>query len=109
MAKRVCAVSGCPALVDAGARGGRCPTHQREQRQALGPARAQGYGWPHQQERARWQALLDRGEPIDCARCGRPIGPGQGWALDHTDDRAGYLGPSHTRCNNSTAGRARWK
>jgi hypothetical protein len=40
-----------------------------------------------------------------CARCRRPIIPGTHFDLDHTDDRTGYLGPSHRRCNRSHAGR----
>jgi hypothetical protein len=32
--------------------------------------------------------------------------PGTEWALDHTDDRTGYLGPSHKRCNDSAGGKA---
>jgi hypothetical protein len=34
-----------------------------------------------------------------CARCHQPIEPGEDWQLDHRDDRQGYLGPSHRRCN----------
>ena len=108
LSKRVCTCPGCPVLVDAGARGGRCPDHQREARQALGPARTQGYGWPHQQARAQWQARMDSGERVRCARCDEPIAPGQPWHLDHTADRRGYLGPSHAHCNTSAAGKARW-
>jgi hypothetical protein len=38
-----------------------------------------------------------------CVRCGKPI-LGE-WDLDHSDDRAGYLGASHRRCNRSAGGR----
>jgi hypothetical protein len=34
-----------------------------------------------------------------CPRCGRPMLAGQALDLDHTDDRAGYLGISHAGCN----------
>lgn len=36
-----------------------------------------------------------------CARCGNQIKPGQAWDLDHSNDRTGYLGPSHAGCNRS--------
>ncbi len=36
-----------------------------------------------------------------CVRCGLPILAGQAWDLDHRDDRRGYLGPAHARCNRS--------
>ena len=34
-----------------------------------------------------------------CARCHNPIHAGEEWHLDHNDDRAGYLGVSHSYCN----------
>jgi hypothetical protein len=34
-----------------------------------------------------------------CVRCREPIEAGSAWALDHRDDRNGYLGPAHHRCN----------
>jgi hypothetical protein len=36
---------------------------------------------------------------VTCARCGEPIEPGDAFDLDHTDDRAGYLGASYQACN----------
>jgi hypothetical protein len=59
---------------------------------------ARGYGHMHQQRRKRWAAKVRQGT-VCCARCGLTIEPGEKWHLDHADDRNGYLGPSHARCN----------
>lgn len=48
--------------------------------------------------------MLDAGKAIPCARCGHPVG--RDFHLDHTDDRTGYLGPSHPSCNLRAAGLA---
>jgi putative intracellular protease/amidase len=53
----------------------------------------------------RWKPKVERGQ-VDCARCDLLILPGGAWALDHTDDRTGYLGPSHEACNTSAGGKA---
>lgn len=64
-------------------------------------AAARGYGYAHQQIRkvvAPWVSL----GLMSCARCGESISPIEPWHLDHTDDRASYLGASHQRCNCAT-------
>ena len=59
---------------------------------------ARGYGRHHKRLRAVWARQVEAGQ-VDCARCGRPIFPGQAFDLDHSDDRLDYLGPSHVYCN----------
>ncbi len=44
-------------------------------------------------------ARIVAGETFHCARCDEPIRPDDEWDLDHTADRTGYLGPSHSVCN----------
>jgi len=66
-----------------------------------------GWGWRHQQERARIKPLVDAGV-THCARCGSRITPGQKWHLDHADipgahQHGIYLGPSHAACNVAAA------
>lgn len=58
-----------------------------------------GYGWAHQ--RARAKALKDLADGQPCPRCGQPMWRSQARTLDldHTDDRTGYQGLAHGRCN----------
>lgn len=100
-ASRICAQFGCGAS----ASGRYCPAHTRDREQQRGTTSARGYGAPHQRQRARWAPDVSAGR-VACARCGELIQPGEAWALDHTADRSGYLGPSHKFCNESAAGRA---
>jgi hypothetical protein len=68
------------------------------------PAAERGYDAVHRKTRVQWSRIIDAGNGY-CCRCGAHIPPGSAWHLDHTDDRQGYLGPSHTRCNVSAAAR----
>lgn len=63
---------------------------------------ARCYGVVHQTRWKQLKALVAAGQAV-CARCGNPISPIEPWDLDHTDDRTGYLGPSHRRCNRATS------
>jgi hypothetical protein len=63
-----------------------------------GSTTSRGYGDSHQQRRKRLAPLVAAGLAI-CVRCRQAIEPGIAWALDHRDDRRGYLGPAHARCN----------
>jgi len=65
-----------------------------------------GYGARHKALRRMWERRVVAGG-VARARCSRLIVPGERWDLDHTDDRSGYLGPSHARCNRSSAYRRR--
>jgi hypothetical protein len=57
-----------------------------------------GWGHLHQQRRRQLEPLVRTGE-VNCAPCGRRIERHEQWALDHTDDRHGYLGASHASCS----------
>lgn len=109
MSKRVCSEPGCPTIVRAGARGGRCTTHARAQQRQRGTTTALGWGWEHQQTREHWQRRIDAGEHVNCWRpnCQAPI-TGTHWHLGHDDhDRSITRGPECVTCNLSAAGRAR--
>lgn len=55
------------------------------------------YPAEHRRVRAAYAARMRAGEVFTCPRCGDPVTGS--WHLDHTDDRAGYLGPAHAECN----------
>jgi hypothetical protein len=57
-----------------------------------------GYGSEHQKLRKLLEPVVLSGQ-ARCTRCRRLIAPGTKWDLDHTEDRGGYLGPAHRRCN----------
>lgn len=93
--KRVCAEPGCPALIDAGARDGRCDQHRRANDRARGTSTERGYGTTHQRLRARYQRRMDAGETFTCWRCeakGTPhlVDP-RSWDLGH--DGGVHRGP----------------
>lgn len=79
-------------------------------RPAVPPSRrksssARGYGWMHQQLRARWARRVALGR-VRCAYCGRLIVRGEPWDLGHDDvDRRRYTGPEHRACNRNVAAR----
>ena len=65
---------------------------------------ARGYGSDHQRERQKWVRKVEAGL-VNCGRCGQPIEPGRPWDLGHNEDRTGYTGPEHRRCNRVAGGR----
>lgn len=58
----------------------------------------------HQAERARWEHVVNRGDG-QCVFCQLPIDPKGDWDLDHNEDRTGWRGPAHVKCNRSAGGR----
>ena len=99
---RVCCVPGCPTLVPKGT--SHCAPHRSEHERSRGTKQQRGYDANHDRTRARWAPKVATGT-VRCARCGTLIRPTDRWHLDHTDDRRGYLGPSHEFCNTSAGGR----
>jgi len=71
-----------------------------------------GYDSTHQAERAKWVAKVATGT-VECARAERGeclaesalIDPSEPWDLGHTEDRKGWTGPEHVRCNRSAGAR----
>lgn len=60
---------------------------------ASGRTTRRGYGWAHQQLRARFAPQVAAGL-VSCARCGKLILPWEPWDLGHSDvDRSVYTGP----------------
>jgi hypothetical protein len=79
----------------------RQPRKPRKPRKARGSTTARGYGNYHQQMRKYLISTFQPGQP--CPRCQEPINTGDPVDLDHTDDRAGYIGLTHRWCNRATA------
>jgi hypothetical protein len=71
---------------------------EREARRKRGTTTARGYGAAHRRLRLYWARQIEQ-RTVACARCKQPIDLRDDWDLDHTDDRRGYLGPSHAECN----------
>ncbi len=60
--------------------------------------RSASYGTAH--AKARREAAVRHHPEDPCTRCGHPLGPMGRWLhYDHSDDRSGYLGFAHARCN----------
>lgn len=87
--------------------GSRCETcssaYNRARDARRGSRQERGYTADHDRERERWRPAVQLGA-VKCARCGKPIAPDAEWALDHNDERTGYLGPSHKLCNDRAGG-----
>lgn len=64
-----------------------------------GSTTERGYGWRHQQARAKALRALQDGDA--CVRCGGPMyrADSKNLDLDHTEDRAAYRGLAHRSCN----------
>lgn len=64
---------------------------------------ARGYGYRHQQERKRWEPIVQAGgvecHAEVCFMPSRAIDPGEEWDLGHTLDRTDWTGPEHRYCN----------
>lgn len=81
-----------------------------------GTTTEQGYGWRHQQERARWvkyqqaggdgslgkhhgELLCRAGDECLKPNGSRWIGRGEAWDLGHEPGQRSWRGPEHVRCN----------
>lgn len=95
---RVCATPGCPTLTT----DTYCPACATKRDRERGSRQQRGYDRAHEHERARLLPLA-YGQP--CPHCGERMWPHDELHLDHTEDRIGYVGIVHARCNTSDAAR----
>jgi hypothetical protein len=120
MPRRFCQCRGCTAcntqagshgtLFDADAtRTLKCPPCQAvatRKRNARAPRAARGYGKRHDQVRKMYEPVIAAGNgwcaETSCLMPTRYISPGEPWDLAHNEDRTGYKGPAHRRCNRAT-------
>jgi hypothetical protein len=98
--RQFCACAGCCVIARSSARG---TWAQRARGERIPSMEQRGYGPEPRRLRAEVARVVEAGRAL-CARCGGSIAPGTRWDLDHSDDRMGYIGPSHVRCNRATAG-----
>lgn len=74
-----------------------------------GTTAQRGYAAEHQRRRAAWAPLVDLGQvpchAVTCLMPNRLIPAGARWDLGHTDDRTGWTGPEHMRCNRAAGAR----
>jgi hypothetical protein len=75
-----------------------------------GTTPGRGYGYQHQQLREQYRPQVDAGQAYcqqpRCVMPGRWIPPGTPWDLGHTDDRTGWIGPCHAKCNRVAGNRS---
>lgn len=94
----------CKRLHDG--RAHRCDDCRRDRDRQRGTTSERGYGAEHQALRDQWRPYVEAGyvdcRAVICLMPDRRILPGQPWDLDHDDDRTGYRGPAHERCNRAT-------
>jgi hypothetical protein len=108
MPKRWCI--GCRNLFNLDSTGTlRCPACQKtatQKRNARAPRAGRGYDAAHDRERRRWEPVVAAGNgwctQRECLEETRYIAPGAPWDLAHNEDRTGYKGPAHRRCNRAT-------
>lgn len=84
-----------------------CHAANQQQRNARGNTTARGYGPDHQAARRQWEPVVNAGNAwcteTTCLEPDRHITPGTPWDLAHNEDRTGYKGPAHQRCNRATS------
>jgi hypothetical protein len=98
--RKPCAEQGCGTTTTST----RCGPHTRQRDRQRGTRQQRGYDGAHNRLRAALVATYHPADP--CARCRRPLGPDPTVLdLGHTDDRTGYRGLEHRRCNRGAARR----
>jgi hypothetical protein len=100
MARKVCAVAGCPVLTDSSY----CREHRAERERARGTRQQRGYGADHDRRRAAIVNAMNAGTVVRCIDCRTVLTP-QTLHLGHTDDRTAYRGAQCVQCNDGEAGR----
>jgi hypothetical protein len=75
-----------------------------------GQTTEQGYGWRHQQERARLARVIERDggawcQATVCLMPTRWIEATEPWDLGHHPGQRGHRGPEHVKCNRSDGAR----